>query len=125
MKKDIKKIILFLTVFVIVVFLLCRFMPIAKAQEIEYDPPESQQAEVFKLLTWETKNCMDESAINLIRMGQRDLGEMASFLAKACGSQFYKYSTVKMKIDKDRVTRLLFAMAIKEITNVPGVKIKK
>jgi len=125
MKEDINKIIFFLIVFLALVFLMCYFAPRAKAQEIEYDSKDAQQAEVFKLITWETINCMDNGAISLLRMGQRDMGEMASFLAKTCGIQFYKYSTMELKIDKDRVTRLLLAMAVNQIKRTPGVKIKK
>ncbi len=97
----------------------------ACAAELEYDARAAQQEQIFKLLTWQTINCMSAGAMNQIRQGERDPVKLAVWLSDTCGGPLTSYTVNEMKIEPKRVRRLLLAMAADEISRVPGVTLKK
>jgi len=94
----------------------------AQSQEMKYDSKQAQNAEVFKILTYRTLTCMQQSATFVARSGQTNRKEAILWMATTCGRPFHNFSVQALGIESSRVEAVLASMAEDQLRLVPGLK---
>lgn len=84
---------------------------------IEYDQAEADRAVVFRQLTSRTEDCMRESALIQLRLGNRDGAQIAGFLVTTCGGVLthFMQGTAQPPFSEQRAQAFVIAMAYDQL----------
>lgn len=77
---------------------------------IPFNNKRYNDAEVYHALMWRTVQCMQQGAINQLRLGQREADDLAQWLAMTCGMQLGRHMVLNLGANKEDAARLLFYM---------------
>ena len=93
----------------------------AMSADLKFDQKEADEDSTFRQMTIQTRDCMNESARAMLRLGERESERVVAFQLQACGGPLTEYMTSTLGRPTAQVASYARALAYDELNRIPGL----
>jgi hypothetical protein len=92
------------------------------AQDLRFDQQQADMANTLRELTWEARLCMRDASQTMLRLGNRDSGQIVLFAKKTCGNGVVFLLTGQGQQSAQTADAYLETLAYAELRRIPGLE---